>query len=321
MKSIVEYIQNNDEIMYLISEVLDSKEISNIEESFLFENSEDNIDKKYYPKNYDELQDVFDIKDAKNTDDFNGGWIKFCKKYIKNFISTYPYLILDDNTFNTYNAYKNLQSSILLGNMIIQVRTDKLVLDTKYQPKDHTTLGSHRYTIDYDYSHSVFYNIIALLEKNDMIYNQFFQEDSSNVRDKFTTDYDEYKKLNLKKIEKIDLSKINDQENSESNSSSDEVKDTVTDSIKANKDLLTPLAKEANITGEKLRDIITKVCLDKNGKARKLDDSVILGLSIMLCGVILTVKKSGKSDNSAILAVTNKIASIVKNKKSIKNTI
>jgi len=125
-------------------------------------------------------------------------------------------------------------------------------------------------------------------------------------------DFNEYRKNN---------SKENDDSNKENKSSEENVKDTVTDQIKDNKDLLTPLAKEANITGEKLRDIITKVCLDKKGKPRKLDESVILGLSIMLCGVILTIKKSGKSDNAAILAVTNKITSIVKNKKSIKNTI
>ena len=57
------------------------------------------------------------------------------------------------------------------------------------------------------------------------------------------------------------------------------------------------------------------------GAKVKLEDGVILGLSIMICGMLLSVKKNGKSDNSAIRAIVDKMKSIMDNKKAIKSII
>lgn len=103
--------------------------------------------------------------------------------------------------------------------------------------------------------------------------------------------------------------------------SEEEQKEQTTEVISDNKDLLTPIAKAANVTGEQLLNIITKLCVDKKGKARKLEDGVIVGLSIMICGMLLSVKKNGKSDNSAIKAIVDKMRSIMDNKKAIKSII
>jgi hypothetical protein len=103
--------------------------------------------------------------------------------------------------------------------------------------------------------------------------------------------------------------------------SEEEQKEQTTEVISDNKELLAPIAKEAKVTGEQLRDIITKICVDKKGKSRKLDEGVILGISIMICGALLTVKKNGKKDNSAIKSVVEKITKIIANKKSIDSII
>lgn len=110
-------------------------------------------------------------------------------------------------------------------------------------------------------------------------------------------------------------------DDSEENQSEEEQKEQTTEVISDNKDLLTPIAKAANVTGEQLLNIITKLCVDKKGKARKLEDGVIVGLSIMICGMLLSIKKNGKSDNSAIKAIVDKMKSIMDNKKAIKSII
>lgn len=110
-------------------------------------------------------------------------------------------------------------------------------------------------------------------------------------------------------------------ESSQETQSEEEQKEQTTEVISDNKDLLTPVAKAANVTGEQLLNIITKLCVDKKGKARKLEDGVIVGLSIMICGMLLSVKKTGKSDNSAIKAIVDKMKSIIDNKKAIKSII
>ena len=41
----------------------------------------------------------------------------------------------------------------------------------------------------------------------------------------------------------------------------------------------------------------------------------------MICGMLLSIKKNGKSDNSAIKAIVDKMKSIIDNKKAIKSII
>lgn len=129
----------------------------------------------------------------------------------------------------------------------------------------------------------------------------------------------------LKMLDKAPKTSKNDEENknepSQETQSEEEQKEQTTEVISDNKDLLTPIAKAANVTGEQLLNIITKLCVDKKGKARKLEDGVIVGLSIMICGMLLSVKKNGKSDNSAIKAIVDKMRSIMDNKKAIKSII
>ena len=98
-------------------------------------------------------------------------------------------------------------------------------------------------------------------------------------------------------------------------------KEDVSDVISDNKDLLTPLAKEANVTADQLSNIVSKLCLTKTGKSRKLDSGVVTGLSIIICGVLLTVKKNGKNDRKAIVDVINKISELIEQKKGFKKIL
>lgn len=311
MKSIVEYIENNNEILSLISEVLNNNEISNIEESFLFESK-----LNFNPKDSEELTELMTLwRNDKNSyekiDEINDEWLKYLK----------------DNNFNIdkYFHWKPFSDDFADINSVLKINTEigicyrgGYLMLSKFDFKNKYR-GDTLVQIEYDYSKPFFENFINLFHENKVIWFEFCKKGTYLDEMTFTTDKNELKDYKLIELEETKC-KSNDTKNDESDTE-ENVKDTVTDSIKDNKDLLTPLAKAANITGEKLRDIITKVCLDKNGKARKLDNSVILGLSVMLCGVILTIKKSGKSDNAAILAVTDRISKIVKSKKSIKNNL
>ena len=98
-------------------------------------------------------------------------------------------------------------------------------------------------------------------------------------------------------------------------------KEDVSDVISDNKDLLTPLAKEANVTADQLSNIVSKLCLTKTGKSRKLDPGVVTGLSIIICGVLLTVKKNGKNDRKAVVDVINKISELIEQKKGFKKIL
>ena len=98
-------------------------------------------------------------------------------------------------------------------------------------------------------------------------------------------------------------------------------KEDVSDVISDNKDLLTPLAKEANVTADQLSNIVSKLCLTKTGKSRKLDSGVVTGLSIIICGVLLTVKKNGKNDRKAVVDVINKISELIEQKKGFKKIL
>lgn len=103
--------------------------------------------------------------------------------------------------------------------------------------------------------------------------------------------------------------------------STEEAKEDVTDTISDNSDLITPLAKAANVTADKLVEIVSKLCKTKTGKSRKLDPGVITGLSIMICGVLLTVKKNGKNDRKAIVDIVDKLNQIIAQKKGLKKIL
>lgn len=308
MKTILEYINDNDEIIKMIYNILDNSLISEsqIEESFLFESK-----LNFNPKDEQELSNLLEIRknDYNKIDEINDEYSKYLKENKFNTDKYFHWKLLNDD-------WTDLSNTLKIGNVGICIRSNNFLLCTFNW--ENNTREDVLSKINYDFSKSFFDNLFNLFYENKVIWYQFIKKDSYLSDVKFITDKS---KVNEYKLIKLEDTK--NQENSSDNESStqENVKNTVTDSIKDNKDLLTPLAKAANITGEKLRDIITKVCLDKNGKARKLDDSVIIGLSVMLCGVILTIKKSGKSDNAAILAVTDRIAKIVKSKKSIKNNI
>lgn len=97
----------------------------------------------------------------------------------------------------------------------------------------------------------------------------------------------------------------------ESSNTAEEVTSSeVSDVVSDNKDLLTPLAKAANVKGDQLVNIVTKLC-----KGRKLEETTITGLCVILCGTLLSVKKSGKGDKKAVAIVIDKIAKVVNNSK------
>ena len=146
-------------------------------------------------------------------------------------------------------------------------------------------------------------------------------EDILNDEDDKPIEYTKPSKEELKKAEEI----VNSSKESKSEESEEKqiepTKEDVSDVISDNKDLLTPLAKEANVTADQLSNIVSKLCLTKTGKSRKLDSGVVTGLSIIICGVLLTVKKNGKNDRKAIVDVINKISELIEQKKGFKKIL
>ena len=146
-------------------------------------------------------------------------------------------------------------------------------------------------------------------------------EDILNDEDDKPIEYTKPSEEELKKAEEI----VNSSEESKSEEPEEKpiepTPEDVSDVISENKNLLTPLAKEANVTADQLSNIVSKLCLTKTGKSRKLDPGVVTGLSIIICGVLLTVKKNGKNDRKAVVDVINRVSELIDQKKSLKKIL
>ena len=317
MNSLSNYINENNilnDVNFVILEALNNN-LSNeeIEESFdniIFESI------NFNPKNEEELRDLIEIEvgNTSSIDNFNQNWIDYLKKHNINTEKYFPYKLLLDDWSELPNTLKI--SSENIGLCFRGGKFNISEFDWNKKTREKSIVD-----IEYDYNKSFFDNLIALFRENKIIWYQFvnFETTVKKNHNKFVFDKSklkDYKEINIDNLKNKEENKSNDEIQSEK-----DTKEDTTQAIVNNKDLLTPLAKEAKVTGDQLRDIITKLCVTKSGKARKLEEGVILGLSIMICGALLTVKKNGKKDNAAIKSITEKIVKIMLNKKSIDTII
>lgn len=176
-------------------------------------------------------------------------------------------------------------------------------------------------------------NIIETLSNYLSSISELFDKVDGNIKN-FTSEVISYFKCSkvINVSDKLELNKdglkiymekngILDDESNDSQEKIEPTPEDVSDVISDNKDLLTPLAKEANVTADQLSNIVSKLCLTKTGKSRKLDSGVVTGLSIIICGVLLTVKKNGKNDRKAVVDVINKISELIEQKKGFKKIL
>ena len=176
-------------------------------------------------------------------------------------------------------------------------------------------------------------NIIETLSNYLSSISELFDKVDGSIKD-FTNEVISYFKCSkvINVSDKLELNKdglktymekngILDDESNDSQEKIEPTPEDVSDVISENKDLLTPLAKEANVTADQLSNIVSKLCLTKTGKSRKLDPGVVTGLSIIICGVLLTVKKNGKNDRKAVVDIINKISELIEQKKGFKKIL
>ena len=170
-----------------------------------------------------------------------------------------------------------------------------------------------------DHSLSQWNQLKSLSEKeNDNEGKQLAKKFKELIDKKFPDGGKEYEKVSLK-IEKAGVDegpKTNENSEKDNTNSevSKEIKNETTDTIKENNDLLTPLAKKADIDGNILRNFVSaklrKTLDEKIGKKgtresvqKALGEDVILGTCIMVLGALIT------KDEAKIKAISEQIGS------------
>ncbi len=164
------------------------------------------------------------------------------------------------------------------------------------------------------------YSQLAELSKkyNDSEGEELAKKFKKAIDEKWPDGGKEYEKVD----QKIEKAGVDDGPNSEENSEKDNTKSEVskevtkeaTDTIKDNKDLLAPLAKEANVDGKVLRNFVSaklrKTLDEKISKKgtreavqKALGEDVILGTCIMVLGALIT------KDEAKIKAISEQIGS------------
>lgn len=179
-----------------------------------------------------------------------------------------------------------------------------------------------------DHSLSQWNQLKSLSEKeNDNEGKQLAKKFKELIDKKFPDSGKEYEKVSLK-IEKAGVDegpKTNENSEKDNTNSevSKEIKNETTDTIKENNDLLTPLAKKADIDGNILRNFVSaklrKTLDEKIGKKgtresvqKALGEDVILGTCIMVLGALIT------KDEAKIKAISEQIGS---NAEELKNKL
>ena len=303
-----EYILNDD-IVNLLEELINSQQvvsenmISDDDIVKLFESNELNFE----PKNKDELEELFSAIDEDNSkspnykaiDELNQAWIDFCNKNFKSIKDKMPWkLKADENS--------NLPNKISFDNIAIGIRSEGFVCGD-FNSKNKTFGKKFHKSIKYDYGKSFFVNLLLLLEKANLL-KQVFDGSCD----------DGYLKLNIKDTSKFTLedavklsksSEKNDDENDDNKK--EDIKNVEKEVIEDNKDLIKQLLVKANTNAEKVTSVINKIC-----KGIKTDESTVLGLTVMICGMLMSVKKNGKGNKIAVRTLAEKIVKITSNKKS-----
>lgn len=302
-----EYILNDD-IVNLLEELINAKQvvsenmISDDDIVKLFESNELNFE----PKNDDELKELFSAidGDANNSpnyeaiDELNEKWIAFCNKNFKSIKDKMPFkLKADENS--------NLPNTISFDNIAIGIRSEGFVCGD-FNSKNKKFGSNLRKSIKYDYGKSFFVNLLLLLEKANML-KQVFDGSCD----------DGYLKLNINDKSKftledaVKLSKSSNDKHSEDSKKNEDIKKVEKEVIEDNKDLIKQLLVKANTNAEKVTSVINKIC-----KGIKTDESTVLGLTVMICGMLMSIKKNGKGNKIAVRTLAEKIVKITSNKKS-----
>ena len=304
-----EYVLN-DNIVNLLEELINDKQvvsenmISDNDIVKLFESNELNFE----PKNKDELENLFSAidKDDDNSpnykaiDELNENWMAFCNKNFKSIKDKMPWkLKADENS--------NLPNTISFDNIAIGIRSEGLVCGD-FDSKTKKFGSNLRKSIKYNYDKSFFVNLLLLLEKAKLL-KQVFDGSCD----------DGYLKLNINDTSKFTLedavnlsksSEKNDDEN-DNNNKNEDIKKVEKEVIEDNKDLIKQLLVKANTNAEKVTSVINKICKDI-----KTDESTVLGLTVMICGMLMSIKKNGKGNKIAVRTLAEKIVKITSNKKS-----
>ena len=305
MKSLVQYI-NEDNIVNLLEELINNKQIisedmiSDNDIIKLFESNELNFE----PKNKEELESLFkkisNHKDVETDiiDAINDGWIKFVNKHFSSIKDKMPFKLLGD----VKQSYRN---ALLIDSIIISYpdmdssSTAHLNIYDAKKYKEQKSLASHPYS----FKHSFFANLLSLLEQVNLLKQVF---DGSCEDGYLQLNINDKSKFTLKNA--VELSKSSNNENDNENT---DIKKVEKEVIEDNKDLIKQLLIKANTNAEQVTSVINKICANI-----KIDESTILGLTIMICGMLMSIKKNGKGNKIAIRTLAEKIVKITSNKKS-----
>ena len=246
-----------------------------------------------------------DLRNAEKSEDYHKGWL--CMPLFNIYVCTKSIIELSSKTVTgTYNdwklveknideCYDNLQKAVKKLRSIYHSSYQKFSEDDRHFLADAITSLGLGGLLEFNAKTGEFEDVNQNELKNRILKKSFGTTDKSEVKDKI--------------------------ENPEIIQNEKETKEDVTDVISDNSDLITPLAKAANVTADKLAEIVSKLCKTKTGKSRKLDPGVITGLSIMICGILLTVKKNGKNDRQAIVDIVDRLNQIIAQKKGLKKIL
>lgn len=310
MKSLYQYI-TVDETAELLKSLINDKQvisedmISDNDIIKLFESNKLN----FTPKNEDKLKDLFSAIDGgddkfPNTeaiDELNENWITFCNKNFKSIKDKMPFKLKADEK-------SNLSNTISFDKIAIGIRDEGFVCGD-FDSKNKTFgLKLHK-SIKYNYDKSFFINLLLLLEKANLL-KQVFDGSCNNG----------YLKLNINDKSKFTLedamklaksSEKNDDKNDNNKNKKEDIKKVEKEVIEDNKDLIKQLLVKANTNAEQVTSVINKIC-----KNIKTDESTILGLTVMICGMLMSIKKNGKGNKIAVRTLAEKIVKITSNKKT-----
>ena len=107
------------------------------------------------------------------------------------------------------------------------------------------------------------------------------------------------------------MSKSSKDKHNEDSKKNEDIKKVEKEVIEDNKDLIKQLLVKANTNAEKVTSVINKIC-----KGIKTDESTVLGLTVMICGMLMSIKKNGKGNKIGVRTLAEKIVKITSNKKS-----
>ena len=125
----------------------------------------------------------------------------------------------------------------------------------------------------------------------------------------FSSNINNKSKFTLKNA--VKLSKSSNDKHNEDGKKNEDIKKVEKKVIEDNKDLIKQLLVKANTNAEKVTAVVNKICKDI-----KTDESTVLGLTVMICGMLMSIKKNGKGNKIAVRTLAEKIVKITSNKKS-----